>query len=48
MDVEITKVSLSLMRVRDKGSLQGTIVPVSGFPGNVELVRARRRRPGRP
>ena len=31
MDVEITKVSLSLMRVRDKGSLQGTIVPVWDF-----------------
>lgn len=33
MDVEITKVSLSLMRVRDKGSLQGTIVPVWDFWG---------------
>ena len=31
MDVEITKVSLSLMRIRDKGSLQGTIVPVWDF-----------------
>ena len=31
MDVEITKVSLTLMRVRDKGSLQGTIVPVWDF-----------------
>lgn len=33
MDVDITKVSLSLMRVRDKGSLQGTIVPVWDFWG---------------
>ena len=33
MDVEITKVSLSLMRIRDKGSLQGTIVPVWDFWG---------------
>lgn len=33
MDLEITKVSLSLMRVRDKGSLQGTIVPVWDFWG---------------
>lgn len=33
MDVEITKVSLTLMRVRDKGSLQGTIVPVWDFWG---------------
>ena len=31
MDVEITKVSLTLMRIRDKGSLQGTIVPVWDF-----------------
>ena len=33
MDVEITKVSLTLMRVRDKGSRQGTIVPVWDFWG---------------
>ena len=33
MDVDITKVSLTLMRVRDKGSLQGTIVPVWDFWG---------------
>lgn len=33
MDVEITKVSLTLMRIRDKGSLQGTIVPVWDFCG---------------
>lgn len=33
MDVEITKVSLSLMRIRGKGSLQGTIVPVWDFWG---------------
>ncbi len=33
MDVEITKVSLTLMRIRDKGSLQGTIVPVWDFWG---------------
>ena len=33
MDVDITKVSLSLMRIRDKGSLQGTIVPVWDFWG---------------
>lgn len=33
MDVEITKVSLNLMRIRDKGSLQGTIVPVWDFWG---------------
>lgn len=33
MDVEITKVSLSLMRIRDKGSLLGTIVPVWDFWG---------------
>lgn len=36
MDVEITKVSLSLMRIRDKGSLQGTIVPVWDFWGTWE------------
>ena len=33
MDVEITKVSLTLMRIRDKGSLQGTIVPLWDFWG---------------
>ncbi len=33
MDVELTKVSLSLMRVRDKGSLQGIVVPVWDFWG---------------
>lgn len=33
MDVDITKVSLTLMRIRDKGSLQGTIVPVWDFWG---------------
>lgn len=33
MDVEIAKVSLTLMRIRDKGSLQGTIVPVWDFWG---------------
>lgn len=36
MDVEITKVSLSLMRIRDKGSLQGTIVPVWNLWGTWE------------
>ena len=36
MDVEITKVSLSLMRIRDKGSLHGTIVPVWDFWGSWE------------
>lgn len=36
MDVEITKVSLTLMRIRDKGSLQGTIVPVWDFWGTWE------------
>lgn len=36
MDVEITKVSLSLMRIRDKGSLQGTIVPVWDLWGTWE------------
>ncbi len=35
-DVNITKVSLSLMRVRDKGSLQGTIVPVWDFWGTTD------------
>lgn len=34
VDVEITKVSLSLMRIRDKGSLHGTIVPVWDFWGS--------------
>ena len=33
MNVEITKVSLTLMRVRDKGSSLGTIVPVWDFWG---------------
>lgn len=33
LDVNITKVSLSLMRIRDKGALQGTIVPVWDFWG---------------
>lgn len=33
MDVELTEVSLTLMRIRDKGSLQGTIVPVWDFWG---------------
>lgn len=33
MDVKITEVSLSLMRIRDKGSLQGTVVPVWDFWG---------------
>ena len=36
VDVEITKVSLSLMRIRDKGSLHGTIVPVWDFWGSLE------------
>ena len=36
MDVEITKVCLSLMRIRDKGSLQGTIVPVWDFWGTLD------------
>lgn len=40
MDVEITKVSLSLMRIRDKGSLQGTIVPVWDFWGTSSWYRA--------
>lgn len=35
-DAEITKVSLSLMRIRDKGSLQGTIVPVWDFWGTTK------------
>lgn len=35
-DVNITKVSLSLMRIRDKGSLQGTIVPVWDFWGTTD------------
>lgn len=34
MDVDITEVSLTLMRIRDKGSLQGTIVPVWDFWGS--------------
>lgn len=40
MDVEITKVSLSLMRIRDKGSLQGTIVPVWDFWGTSDWYDA--------
>lgn len=36
MDVEITEVSLNLMRIRDKGSLHGTIVPVWDFWGTWE------------
>ena len=40
MDVEITKVSLTLMRIRDKGSLQGTIVPVWDFWGPSSWYRA--------
>ena len=38
MDVEITKVSLSLMRIRDKGSLRGDDRSRVGFLGNVGLV----------
>lgn len=34
MDVTISEVSLTLMRIRDKGSLQGTIVPVWDFWGS--------------
>jgi len=40
MDVEITKVALTLMRIRDKGSLQGTIVPVWDFWGTSSWYRA--------
>lgn len=40
MDVDITKVSLSLMRIRDKGSLQGTIVPVWDFWGTLDWYDA--------
>ena len=40
MDVEITKVSLTLMRVRDKGSLQGTVVPVWDFWGTSDWYDA--------
>ena len=40
MDVDITKVSLSLMRIRDKGSLQGTIVPVWDFWGTSDWYDA--------
>lgn len=40
MDVNITKVSLSLMRIRDKGSLQGTIVPVWDFWGTSDWYDA--------
>ena len=41
MDVEITKVSLALMRIRDKGSLQGTIVPVWYFWGTWDWYEPR-------
>lgn len=40
MDVEITKVSLTLMRVRDKGSLQGTVLPVWDFWGTSDWYDA--------
>lgn len=40
MDVDITKVSLSLMRIRDNGSLQGTIVPVWDFWGTSDWYDA--------
>lgn len=40
MDVDITKVSLSLMRIRDKGSLQGTTVPVWDFWGTSDWYDA--------
>ena len=40
MDVDITKVSLSLMRIRDKGSLQGIIVPVWDFWGTSDWYDA--------
>ncbi len=40
MDVDITKVSLTLMRIRDKGSLQGTIVPVWDFWGTSDWYDA--------
>ena len=40
MDVDITKVTLSLMRIRDKGSLQGTIVPVWDFWGTSDWYDA--------
>ena len=40
MDVEITKVSLTLMRIRDKGSTLGTIVPVWDFWGTSSWYRA--------
>ena len=40
MDVDLTKVSLSLMRIRDKGSLQGTIVPVWDFWGTSDWYDA--------
>ena len=40
MDVEITKVFLTLMRVRDKGSLQGTVVPVWDFWGTSDWYDA--------
>ena len=40
MDVEITKVSLTLMRIRDKGSLQGTVVPVWDFWGTSDWYDA--------
>ena len=40
MDVDITKVSLSLMRIRDKGFLRGTIVPVWDFWGTSDWYDA--------
>ena len=40
MDVEITKVSLTLMRIRDKGSLQGTVVPAWDFWGTSDWYDA--------
>ena len=40
MDVDITKVSLSLMRIRDKGFLQGTIFPVWDFWGTSDWYDA--------
>lgn len=40
MDVDITKVSLSLMRIRDKGFLQGTTVPVWDFWGTSDWYDA--------
>lgn len=40
MDVDITKVSLTLMRIRDKGSLQGIVVPVWDFWGTSDWYDA--------